>query len=195
MSSILAQALDLSRDTRIIVNANMLVNHITFQPINANVNVDLVVYDVTADTETAIAAVAMTYMPNVGFYKFPISAISSVLIPEHKFSIRFTEVGATGPDFVDGPLKLRPFNLEEFSVTENRAYNIIGSLPYRIRCQISGGSKSYIEWGLANDDGFANDPLYHAPVFQGGVGNTFAQTPEKVTHRGTILTYDANRYL
>lgn len=193
--SINDQVLDLSRDTRVVILSNEIVDHVTYQPIRTTVVMDMNLYDITANTSFSHPGVTLTFMPTVDFYRFDVSEIITNLVPEHKYVAVFREPGSNAPDYVDGSIGIRPFYLMEFCVTENRLLNIMGSYPYRIRCQISGGSKSYIEWGQANDDGFASDPIFHAPAYQGGVGQVFAVTPEKVTHRGTVLPFDANRYL
>jgi hypothetical protein len=193
--SINQQVIDLSRDTRILIHSNDVVDHITNQTIRQTIVVDINLYNVTTNTLYSFLNKTLTFLTDVDYYSLSISDIIANLSVENKYVARFVENDATGPDYTNGTLKVRPFYLKEFCVTENRLTNLMSKLPYRIRCQISGGSKSYIEWGKENDDGFAFDPLFHAPAFQGGTGNTFATTPERVTHRGTVLPFDANRYL
>ena len=140
----------------------------------SSIPVNIAFFDVTSGAITNATDLEIAYDTNIDMWKIQIDDdIKAALTENHKFVGRVTEV-------VGSSVGMRPFKLNEFVVERPSLEETWMMLPY----QVEIGSPSMIVW---YKDIYWDKPMYYAHVYEGGVGTTYASSPEKVTHRGPVV--------
>lgn len=147
-----------------------------------SISVDVVLLDMTANTEHTKSRVTMSYRPAVDCWTILISDItadnsgSPMLVDGHKY---FGVLKQSTADPNPTPPEMRLVSVYEFSVDNGAFEDTLMNLGYELDF-VSSPPK--MVWRDA-----ANNIIYKADVYSGGSGTSPATSPADITHRGPVV--------
>lgn len=136
-------------------------------------DVDVFLYDLTEDTYSVVVSTTMTYRKLAGFWTIPLVDFSAVLENRHKY------VGSV-EDTTGDTYPFRDFKIQEFTVDNDEAEDILYRLGYRIDVSSSPAYIYYYKSGSPNVD------VYKAPVYEDDAGTISATRADRIVCRGPI---------
>lgn len=146
--------------------------------------VNIVLYSVVLDSLYEFEGVTMVYQPETDYWLIPVASLTTLTNVVHDGG---KYVGLVSEPYVGDPIiGMRDFQLREFAINFGGLEGILMKLAYQIEDE---SGDLFYKWYESSPG--TGDPIWTAPAYKNGVGNTPAQSIGEITHRGIVSRYVA----